>query len=196
MIREHFGSDEGHVFAELTNGRLEMASHEMQLFSRDGSKTYVMHSATSVEGRSGSPHEVQGFFLSIAELKWTEIQLRQAQLLAEAGNVAKRQFMTHMSHELRTPLNGILGMSEMLMHTAKSDEQRECISIVQQSGESLLASIDEILNFANESSPKPESNWEEFSLPQLIAGEVKLIELRAQRSGTALRANIDPAIRN
>ena len=149
-----------------------------------------MHSATCIATGAGPNAKYKAFSWNIADLKSTEGQLRQAQILAEAGNVAKRQFMTRMSHELRTPLNGILGMSSVLLETRLSDVQREYVSIVQQSGESLLASIDEILNYANESSPKPESHWEEFSLEQLIASEVRAVELRAQRSGITIRTDV------
>lgn len=191
LIGEHLSGADGQAFSDLVTSRLEIPLHEMELVGKDGTKTCVLNSATTVESVDGAKGEVQGFFLSIADLKWTENELRKAQLLAEAGNVAKRQFMTRMSHELRTPLNGILGMTGILMDTKVTEQQREYLALVQQSGETLLASIDEILVYANESSPKPESDWGEFVLRDLIAAQLRMVKFQAERRGVTIHCQID-----
>jgi len=190
LISEHLPIADGQKFSDLVRHIAEFPPHELELVARDGTKTWVLHSATIVCSSDLSQGEVQGFFLSIADQKRAESDLRHAQIVAEAGNLAKRQFMTHMSHELRTPLNGILGMTGILLDTDVSAQQRDYLSLVQQSGETLLSSIDEILVFANESSPKPESHWEEFTLRQLVAGEIRTVKPRAERRGVTIDCQI------
>ncbi|MEM9160240.1 MAG: ATP-binding protein [Verrucomicrobiota bacterium] len=68
---------------------------------------------------------------------------------AHRANLAKNAFLTTMSHEMRTPLNGIIGMTDMLMETALESDQREMLSTVELSGQSLLQIVNDILDYTN-----------------------------------------------
>lgn len=83
----------------------------------------------------------------------TKIQDRTKELektlkLAEKSNRAKSEFLANMSHELRTPLHGVLGMTELLLDTPKTDEEKDMLLTIRNSGENLLKLLNDILDIS------------------------------------------------
>ena len=84
----------------------------------------------------------------ITEKKLSEGQLVTAKENAERASAAKTKFLANMSHEIRTPMNGILGTVDMLSETPLTDRQQEMLSVIQQSSESLLRILNDILDLS------------------------------------------------
>ncbi|MEI6076805.1 MAG: amino acid permease [Verrucomicrobiota bacterium] len=84
----------------------------------------------------------------LVERELAEVQLRQAKEAAEAADRAKSEFLGVMSHEIRTPMHAVLGFATLLQETPLSEQQREYVTTISKSGDSLLVIIDDILDIS------------------------------------------------
>jgi len=114
-------------------------------------------------------------------------ELRQAKELAEASNRTKSVFLANMSHELRTPLNAILGFSNLLCTDASiTDEHRNTLNIINNSGRHLLQLINDVLDMAKIESGRIVLEETVFDLWQMVRDVVNLMEMRAREKGLFL----------
>ena len=119
--------------------------------------------------------------LDIAERKATEEALKKAKEDAVKANMAKSQFLANMSHEIRTPMNEVLGMTELLLESNLTDDQRRFAEIVRSSGESLLGLINSILDLSKIEADRLELANVEFDLYRVVDEAIELMAEHAQR---------------
>ena len=125
-------------------------------------------------------------YSDITERRHAEEALRAARDAAEAGSRARAEFLAVMSHEIRTPLNGILGVAALLADRALQGEDAEHVRIIQQSGEHLLALVNDILDVSKLDANRMELEQAPFNLHDVLQGVVRLLAPQAERKGLAL----------
>ncbi|HWE98735.1 MAG TPA: histidine kinase dimerization/phospho-acceptor domain-containing protein, partial [Caulobacteraceae bacterium] len=142
----------------------------------------VMH---AMRGDDGVTRRVIGAMQNITARKQAERALVQAKEEAEAATRAKSAFLATMSHEIRTPLNGVLGMAQAMAAGPMELAQRERLDVIRQSGESLLAVLNDVLDLSKIEAGRLELEEAEFDIAAVGAGAHAAFSAVAAQKGLA-----------
>lgn len=146
-------------------------------------ETVWLRSLIRVISAETQSSEMVGVMVDISERK-------RAQEAAEAGNRAKSEFLDNMSHEFRTPMNGVLGMAELLLDTNLADEQREYLNMLKMSADSLLAIINDVLDFSRIEAGKLDMDPIEFKVREIVQGVTQTFVSAAHQKNLKLDSRI------
>jgi PAS domain S-box-containing protein len=177
----------------LVRSREDFWSGEYRFHSADGSYADVFDRGYIVRDHDGRAVRMIGSIMDVTKLK-RELELTRAHDAALESARLKSQFLANMSHEIRTPMNSIIGMTDILLHTRLTAEQREFMEIVRVSGESLLTVINDILDFSKIEAGKLHFEMLDFEPRPVVEEMVAMLLEQTRVKNLHLSATVAPDV--
>jgi len=145
---------------------------------------------------AGSPVIINDEYVGYMAVYTDITELKKAEEAAKEASRIKSEFLANMSHEIRTPMNGIFGMTELVLETQLTNEQRDYLETVKTSAESLMTIINDILDFSKIEAKKIELESIPFHLRDTVHSIVASLALMAEKKGLELAYDIASDVPN
>lgn len=175
----------------LVGWTIMLISNSLSLLEIMGELDYSLY--TALRSSVATAVEMMIFSLALADRVRALINDKSA---AEEASRAKSEFLAIMSHEIRTPLYGVLGTTKLIRQTHLDTQQQEYLQSIEYSGQTLLAVIDEILDFSKLEADAVELEIHPFNLQCLLHSIIAQLQARADEKGLDLGCSIDEKIAN
>jgi PAS domain S-box-containing protein len=173
--------------------KTELFVTEVEAELRDGTRHWVQLTKIPLLAANGEATQLLAVATDITKQKVAAIEMQRAKEAAEAATRAKSSFLANMSHELRTPMNAVIGMTDLLLDTELSPEQRDYVATVRTGGDSLLAVINDILDFSKIESGTLTLEQAPFDIVECLESALDLVSARAAEKRLELACRVDPS---
>jgi PAS domain S-box-containing protein len=162
---------------------------------KEGDWIWVLDRGRIVEwDAAGRPQRMVGALKDVTVQFEAERVLREAKEAAEAASRATSSFLAMVSHEIRTPLNAVIGTAGLLETTALDPSQRELVGLIRCGGDTLLAIVNDVLDFAKIESGRLELDEHPCDVRLLARRTVSLVEQSAFAKGLRLETVVDRSV--
>ncbi|WP_229213319.1 MULTISPECIES: ATP-binding protein [unclassified Duganella] len=161
--------------AKVLDTRIEVAA-----LRRDGSEFPIELAITHVRSEGPDNVEFCAFIRDISDRREREQKLVNANIAAEAANIAKSEFLANMSHEIRTPMSAVIGMAYLALRTEMTPKQFDYISKIHRAALSLLGIINDILDFSKIEAGRLDVEAIPFALEEVLAHVSSVTAQRAE----------------
>jgi len=167
---------------------------ETKIIRKDGKIIDVDLSVNILKDENGQVVGSVGMLQDITERMRAHEMILQAKLVAEEANNAKSVFLAKMSHEVRTPMNAIIGMIDLTLDTALTEEQRDNLKVAKDAADNLLGLINDILDLSRAQAGKVVIEEIEINVPDIVKNVCKGLMVLARNKGVDVVWSIDPGI--
>jgi PAS domain S-box-containing protein len=164
---------------------------EYRVRRTDGEYRWFKTRGVPIRDSAGRTVKWFGTCTDITDARLAAEELRLAKEAAESANRAKDEFLANVSHEIRTPMNAILGMTELVLGTPMSGDQRQSLRIVKAAADNLLSILNDLLDFSKIEAGKMELDPADFGLRAALGDTLRTLDMRARNAGLDLVSHVD-----
>lgn len=176
------------ILAKVKAGK-RVEHFETRRRAKDGSLVDISVTVSPILDARGRIIGASKVARDISERKRIEAQL-------EESNRRRDEFMANMSHELRTPLNAVIGLAHILSKSERlNPREQQCVSMIRQSGDTLLALINNLLDFSKAETGSIQLETIEFSLPETVEKCVMMMDAEIRSKGLAFQLSYNGPLR-
>jgi PAS domain S-box-containing protein len=165
-----------------------------EVVEHDGRRVHLLSIKFPLLDNNGRQIGIGGIATDITERVNYQQQLIAATREAHKAKEMQELFLANMSHEIRTPMNGIQGMTDLLLDTSLTDQQKEFARIIKRSVNNLLVIINDILDFSKIKAGKLTIEKIDFRLKDVLDNVKGIFDHRIKKKGLLLQVTTDPGV--